>query len=115
MESHHAPSARHAAERSALSATEDRLGNYLAVTLAVLRTTGPVPLYSPPPKPEGPRMPEDTPTPTRIDLSTYTEATRRAVYDAVVAIYFSPTPEEIAAAEADPEATRPRGSSAGVS
>jgi hypothetical protein len=33
------------------------------------------------------------PIPQRIDLSTATEATRRAVYDAVVAIYFSPTPE----------------------
>jgi hypothetical protein len=47
---------------------------------------------------------EDAPT-QRIDLSTYTEPTRRAVYDAVVAIFFSSTPEEITAAqaEADPE------------
>jgi len=42
-------------------------------------------------------------SPQKLDLSTYTEATRRAVYDAVVAIYFSPSPEEIAASEADPE------------
>jgi hypothetical protein len=48
-------------------------------------------------------MSEDAPTPKLIDLSTYTEATRRAVYDAVVAIFFSPTPEEIAAFQADPE------------
>ncbi len=48
-------------------------------------------------------MPENAPTPKRIDLSTYTETTRRAVYDAVVAIFFNPTPEEIAAAQADPE------------
>jgi hypothetical protein len=45
----------------------------------------------------------DNPIPQRIDLSTYTEATRRAVYDAVVAIHFSPTPEDIEAAETDPE------------
>jgi len=48
-------------------------------------------------------MPEDAPTPRRIDLSTYTEATRPVVYDAVVAIFFSPTPEEISASQADPE------------
>jgi hypothetical protein len=45
----------------------------------------------------------DNPTTQRMDLSTYTEATRRAVYDAVVAIYFSPSPEEVAASDADPE------------
>lgn len=39
----------------------------------------------------------DNPTTQRMDLSTYTEATRRAVYDAVVAIYFNPTPEDIEA------------------
>jgi len=47
-------------------------------------------------------MPDDR-SPQKLDLSTYTEATRRAVYDAVVAIYFSPSPEEIVASEADPE------------
>jgi hypothetical protein len=36
-------------------------------------------------------MSEDAPTPKRIDLSTYTEPTRRAVYDAVVAMFFSST------------------------
>jgi hypothetical protein len=46
-------------------------------------------------------MSEDAPTPKRIDLSTYTEPTRRAVYDAVVAIFFSSTPEEITAAQAE--------------
>jgi hypothetical protein len=45
----------------------------------------------------------DNPTTQHMDLSTYTEATRRAVYDAVVAIYFNPSPEEIAASDADPE------------
>jgi hypothetical protein len=48
-------------------------------------------------------MSEEAPTQKRIDLSTYTEPTRRAVYDAVVAIFFSSTPEEITAAQADPE------------
>jgi hypothetical protein len=38
-----------------------------------------------------PNHPESTP----IDLTRVTEATRRALYDAVVAIHFSPTPEEI--------------------
>jgi hypothetical protein len=41
-------------------------------------------------------MSEDAPTPMRIDLSADTEPTRRAVYDAVVVIFFSLTPEEIA-------------------
>jgi hypothetical protein len=37
----------------------------------------------------------DRPESTLIDLTLVTEATRRALYDAVVAIHFSPTPEEI--------------------
>ncbi|HXO21596.1 MAG TPA: hypothetical protein VOA87_16925 [Thermoanaerobaculia bacterium] len=45
----------------------------------------------------------DEPASKPINLSTYTEATRRAVYDAVVAIYFSPTPEEFEEARADPD------------
>jgi len=48
-------------------------------------------------------MSEEAPTPKRIDLSTYTEPTRRAVYDAVVAMFFSSTLEEITPAQADSE------------
>ncbi|HZF10805.1 MAG TPA: hypothetical protein VFE33_18610 [Thermoanaerobaculia bacterium] len=46
--------------------------------------------------------PPGSPPPPPIDLSRVTEATRRALYDAVVAIHFSPTLEEVRAArEAD--------------
>jgi hypothetical protein len=38
-----------------------------------------------------------------IDLRTYTEATRRQLYDLVVAVHFTVTPEERAAYAADPE------------
>jgi hypothetical protein len=35
------------------------------------------------------------PSHLRIDLTRYSEATRRAIYDAVVAIHFSATAEEV--------------------
>jgi hypothetical protein len=38
-----------------------------------------------------------------FELSRYSEATRRALYDIVVEIFFTPTAEELAAAEADPD------------
>ncbi len=38
-----------------------------------------------------------------IDLSQVTESTRRALYDATVENYFSPTPEEVRQAAEDPE------------
>jgi hypothetical protein len=38
-----------------------------------------------------------------VELSRYSESTRRALYDLVVQVFFSPTPEEVAAAAADPE------------
>jgi hypothetical protein len=44
----------------------------------------------------------DTPRPP-LDLTQVTESTRRALYDAVVAIHFSPSEEEIEEARADPE------------
>ena len=40
---------------------------------------------------------------TSIDLTQVTESTRRALYDAVVAVHFSPTSEEVRRAVADPE------------
>ena len=39
------------------------------------------------------------PLPPPIDLSQVTEATRRAVYDAVVAVHFNPAPGEVLAAK----------------
>ncbi|HVT57079.1 MAG TPA: hypothetical protein VHR45_01655 [Thermoanaerobaculia bacterium] len=45
---------------------------------------------------------QSTPAPS-IDLSTYTEATGRQLYDLVVAIHFTVTPEDRAAYAADPE------------
>ncbi|HVT59305.1 MAG TPA: hypothetical protein VHR45_12995 [Thermoanaerobaculia bacterium] len=45
---------------------------------------------------------QHTPSPS-IDLSTYTEATRRQLYDLVVAVHFNVTPDERAAHAADPE------------
>lgn len=43
-------------------------------------------------------------TPSRpIDLTKVTEATRRALYDAAVEDHFTPTPEEIERAAAEPE------------
>jgi hypothetical protein len=45
-----------------------------------------------------------TPTlPSALDLEVFTEATRRQLYDIVVAVHFSVTPAERAAYEADPE------------
>lgn len=38
-----------------------------------------------------------------VELSRYSETTRRALYDVVVEVFFTPTPEEVAAAAADPE------------
>jgi hypothetical protein len=38
-----------------------------------------------------------------IDLSQVTESTRRALYDAVVEVHFSPTPDEVRQAAEDPE------------
>jgi hypothetical protein len=43
-----------------------------------------------------------TPRPP-IDLSQVTESTRRALYDAVVEVHFSPSEEEVQAAREDPE------------
>ncbi len=45
---------------------------------------------------------DDTPRPS-IDLNQVTESTRRALYDAVVGVYFSPTLEEVRQAAEDPE------------
>jgi hypothetical protein len=47
--------------------------------------------------------PTPPPVPPAIDLSKVTEATRRALYDAVVAVHFSPTPEEIREAKREGE------------
>ena len=41
-------------------------------------------------------------TPSGVDLSRPTESTRRALYDLVVRIHFTPTPEEIQMAKEDP-------------
>ncbi|HVR99525.1 MAG TPA: hypothetical protein VMW27_23075 [Thermoanaerobaculia bacterium] len=38
-----------------------------------------------------------------VDLTQVTESTRRALYEATVATYFSPTPEEVRQAAEDPE------------
>ena len=43
-----------------------------------------------------------TPRPS-LDLTQFTEPTRRALYDAVVAVHFSPSEEEVRAAREDPE------------
>jgi hypothetical protein len=47
-----------------------------------------------------PSLPQSTPPspPPPIDLSSATEATRRALYDVVVEVHFNPSPEEIAKA-----------------
>ena len=52
-----------------------------------------------------PSLPQSTPPtpPPAIDLSEITERTRRALYDAVVAVHFSPTPEEIREAKREGE------------
>jgi hypothetical protein len=50
-------------------------------------------------------MPEQenrTPTPS-IDLGRVTEETRRALYDAVVAVHFTPTYDELQGAVRDPD------------
>jgi hypothetical protein len=49
-----------------------------------------------------PTLAHDTPRPS-IDLTQVNESTRRALYEATVANYFSPTPEEVRQAAADPE------------
>jgi hypothetical protein len=38
-----------------------------------------------------------------IDLSQVTESTRRALYDAVVKVHFSPTPDEVRRAAEEPD------------
>lgn len=43
-----------------------------------------------------------TPRPS-LDLTQVTESTRRALYDAIVEIHFSPSEEEVQAAREDPE------------
>jgi hypothetical protein len=48
--------------------------------------------------PDRPQSAPPSPPPP-IDLSSATEATRRALYDAVVEIHFNPSPEEIAKAK----------------
>jgi hypothetical protein len=50
-------------------------------------------------------MPAETNNTRRpsIDLAQVTESTRRSLYDATVANYFSPTPEEVRQAAEDPE------------
>jgi hypothetical protein len=52
-----------------------------------------------------PDRPQSTPPspPPPIDLSSPTEATRRALYDAVVQVHFSPTQDEIAHARRNDE------------
>ncbi|HVR97371.1 MAG TPA: hypothetical protein VMW27_12200 [Thermoanaerobaculia bacterium] len=49
-----------------------------------------------------PTQRHDTPRPS-IDLTQVTEATRRALYDAVVDVHFSYTPSEVQQAAEDPE------------
>ena len=41
-------------------------------------------------------------TPSRVDLSRPTEATRRVLYELVVHVYFHPTPDEVEKARTDP-------------
>ena len=48
--------------------------------------------------PDRPQSTTPPPVPPAIDLSEVTEGTRRALYDAVVAVHFTITPEEIAEA-----------------
>jgi hypothetical protein len=43
-----------------------------------------------------------TPEPPTVDLTRATEETRRAVYDIVVVVHFTPTPEELQRAAEDP-------------
>ena len=52
-----------------------------------------------------PSLPQSIPPvpPPPIDLSQVTEATRRALYDAVAAIHFNPSPEEIREARRNEE------------
>ncbi len=49
-----------------------------------------------------PTQRHDTPRPS-IDLTQVTESTRRALYDAVVDVHFSPTPAEVRQAAEDPD------------
>jgi hypothetical protein len=64
------------------------------------RTSSP---FSPPAKPPGGGTPSSSPPPEppRIDLTRFTEATRRAIWDALAASCFGATAEEARAAEAE--------------
>ncbi len=49
-----------------------------------------------------PTLVHDTPRPS-IDLTQVAESTRRALYDAVIDVHFSPTPAEVRQAAEDPD------------